>query len=68
MKGTLADGRDGVAQSTAKNVLGSSAFGGPGATSSAWFGVLTGPFAAWRLTNNSSGGTVTATVLQGGPR
>ena len=27
-------------------VLGSSAFGGPGATSSAWSGILTGPFAA----------------------
>jgi hypothetical protein len=50
------------------SVLGSSAFGGPGATSSAWYGILNGPFSAWRLTNNSSAGTVTASVLQAGPR
>jgi hypothetical protein len=50
------------------SILSASGFGGPGPSSSNWYGVLTGPIAAWRITNNSTAGTVTATVLQPGPR
>lgn len=47
-------------------VLASSAFGGPAAGSSNAAGSIIVPIAAWRVTNSSTGGTVTVTVLQNG--
>jgi hypothetical protein len=42
------------------------AVGGPVAGSTNSIGTITQPIAAWRLTNNSTGGTVTVAALQFG--
>lgn len=52
--------------SAGPTVFQSSQVGGPSAGSTNAIGVITQPIAAWRLTNNSTGGAVTATVIQAG--
>lgn len=52
--------------SAAATVFQASQVGGPAASSVNAIGAISQPVAAWRLTNNSTGGSVTATVLQAG--
>ncbi len=62
---TLADPTN-TYPSSAVAVFQSSQVGGPAASSINSIGAIIQPIAAWRLTNNSTGGAVTATVLQSG--
>jgi hypothetical protein len=53
--------------SAGPTIFASSAVGGPVIASSNQIGsISTCPIAAWRVTNNSTGGNVTATALQAG--
>lgn len=51
----------------ASTLLGSSNLASSVSSANA-IGVINQPIAAWRLTQNSTSGTITATVLQAGPR
>lgn len=63
---TLADPSS-TFSSTAVTVFGASQVGGPAASSIGAIGsISTCPIAAWRLTNNSTGGSVHVAALQAG--
>lgn len=52
--------------SAGPTIFQSSQVGGPAGSSTNAIGSISQPIAAWRLTNNSTGGTATATVVQSG--
>jgi hypothetical protein len=52
--------------SAGPTVFQSSQVGGPATSSQNGIGAITQPIAALRLTNNSTGGTATLTILQAG--
>lgn len=64
---TMDDPTNVFPSSAGPTVFSASAIGGPLASSANQIAsISTCPIAAWRLTNNSTGGTVTATVFQAG--
>lgn len=52
--------------SAGPTIFQSSQVGGPAGSSTNAIGAIMQPIAAWRLTNNSTGGSVTVTALQAG--
>ena len=67
--GTFVQGAGGKAVTvfSAASLFGSSNLASAASSANA-IGVINQPITAWRLTQNSTSGTVTASVLQGGPR
>lgn len=64
---TLDDPTGTYPSSAGPTVFSASAIGGPVTSSQNQIAsISTCPVAAWRLTNNSTGGTVTASILQSG--
>jgi hypothetical protein len=63
---TMDDPSNTFPSSAGPTVFQSSQVGGPAGSSVNAIGAITQPIAAWRVTNNSTGGSVTATCLQAG--
>lgn len=63
---TMDDVTDAFPSSAGPTIFQSSQVGGPAGSSVNAIGAITQPIAAWRLTNNSRGGSVTVTALQAG--